>query len=234
MTDTSPIALFGAGGKTGSQVLRLARERDIPIKAFEHDLPAPEDRFEGVEYIECDVLNDDFAKDLEGCRAVVSALGVSFGPSAALDPPPLYTDGTRNLIAAMKQASLSRLVLISAAFVEHQPSVPTWFDFTARPALHNILEQMRTMEGILVREPEIAWTAARPGWLLDEPFTGEAVIADRRLADGCFRCRHADLAGALLDFVIEDSWVQGKPAIGRPEAAEFESITAIKAELGLE
>ena len=232
MTDTSPIAVFGAGGKTGSEILRLAQDRGLAIKAFEHDLPAPEDRLEGIEYNECDVLKDDFAGDLEGCRAVISALGVSFGPSAALDPPPLYSDGTRNLVAAMKQAGISRLVVISAAFVEHQPSVPTWFDFTARPALHNILEQMRTMEGILVREPDIAWTAARPGWLLDEPYTGEAVVADRQLADGCFRCRHADLAACLLDFVEDNSWVDGKPAIGRPEAAEFESITAVKAELG--
>jgi len=116
--------------------------------------------------------------------------------------------------------------VISAAFVEHQPSAPAWFELTAKPALVNILEQMRVMEAMLSDAQRLKWTAARPGWLLDEPYTGEAVITDERLAEGCFRCRHADLAASLLDFVCEDIWINAKPAIGRPEAES----AAIKAQ----
>ena len=134
----------------------------------------------------------------------------------------------------MKQADMDRIAIISAAFVEHQSSVPAWFELTAKPALFNILEQMRAMEAMLSDAPGVRWTAARPGWLLDEPYTGEAVITDERLADGCFRCRHADLAASLLEFVLEDTWINAKPAIGRPENESFESPAAIKAELGID
>lgn len=234
MSDSRPIAVFGAGGKTGIELLKLAQTRDMPIRAFEHNLPDISERIEGFEYVESDVLSDNIASDLEGCRAVISTLGVAFDPKSALDPPPLYTDGTRNIVQAMHKSRIDRIAVISAAFVEHQASIPAWFELTAKPALHNILEQMRAMEVLLEREPGLRWTAVRPGWLLDEPFTGEAVISDGRLAQGCFRCRHADLAGAMLDFVNEDTWIEGKPAIGRPEAEQFESPTAIKAELGIE
>jgi len=34
--------------------------------------------------------------------------------------------------------------------------------------------------------------------------------------------------------VCEDTWINAKPAIGRPEAERFESPAAIKAELGID
>ncbi len=196
VTDAAPLAVFGAGGKTGTEILRHAVRKGMEVRAFEHTLPGPSDRVDNVEYFQCDILNDDFSSELEGCRAVISALGIGFGPSTAIAPPPLYTEGTRRLVEAMSKIGISRIVVISAAFVEPQPSVPAWFELTARPALHNILEQMRAMEDLLERAKGLEWTAARPGWLLDEPYTGEAVITDERLAEGCFRCRHADLAAA--------------------------------------
>ena len=228
VSDAAPLAVFGAGGKTGTEILRHAVHKGIEVRAFEHTLPEPSDR------VECDVLNDDFSSELEGCRAVISALGIGFSPSTAIDPPPLYTEGTRRLVEAMSATGISRIVVISAAFVEPQPSVPAWFELTARPALHNILEQMRAMEDLLERAKGLKWTAARPGWLLDQPYTGEAVITDERLAQDCFRCRHADLAAAMLEFVCENTWVNAKPAIARPEEDRFENVSALKAELGID
>ncbi|UVI40179.1 NAD(P)-dependent oxidoreductase [Qipengyuania spongiae] len=143
VTDAAPLAVFGAGGKTGTEILRHAVRKGIAVRAFEHTLPEPSDRVDNVEYFQCDVLNDDFSSELEGCRAVISALGIGFSPSTTIDPPPLYTEGTRRLVEAMSTTGISQIVVISAAFVEPQPSVPAWFELTARPALHNILEQMR-------------------------------------------------------------------------------------------
>ena len=233
MSDTSPIAVFGAGGKTGGEILRQAIRRNVAVRAFEHVLPPPSARIEGIEYIECDVLNDAFADNLEGCRAIISALGVPLSPSTAIHPPPLYTEGTRKLILAMRETAIHRIAVISAAFVEPQPSIPAWFELTAKPVLHNILQEMRAMEKTLERETELDWTAARPGWLLEAPYTGEAVISDERLAEGCLRCRHADLAAGLLEFICENTWVRAKPAIGRSEQNRFEDITALKDELGI-
>ena len=234
VSDAAPLAVFGAGGKTGTEILRHAVHKGIEVRAFEHTLPEPSDRVDNVEYLQCDVLNDDFSSELEGCRAVISALGIGFSPSTAIDPPPLYTEGTRRLVEAMSATGISRIVVISAAFVEPQPSVPAWFELTARPALHNILEQMRAMEDLLERAKGLNWTSARPGWLLDEPYTGEAVITDERLAQDCFRCRHADLAAAMLEFVCENTWVNAKPAIARPEEDRFENVSALKTELGID
>ena len=106
VSDAAPLAVFGAGGKTGTEILRHAVHKGIEVRAFEHTLPEPSDRVDNVEYLQCDVLNDDFSSELEGCRAVISALGIEFSPSTAIDPPPLYTEGTRKLVEAMSTCLL--------------------------------------------------------------------------------------------------------------------------------
>src|SRR3546814_15142566 len=84
----------------------------MEVRAFEHTFPGPSDRVDNVEYFQCNILNDDFSSELEGCCAVISALGIGFRPSTAIDPPPLYTEGTRKLVEAMSATGHSRIVVI--------------------------------------------------------------------------------------------------------------------------
>src|SRR3546814_10343570 len=92
----------------------------MEVRAFEHTFPGPSDRVDNVEYFQCNILNDDSSSELEGCCAVISALGLGFRSSTAIDPPPLYTGGTRKLVAAMSATGISRIVVISEAFVDNR------------------------------------------------------------------------------------------------------------------
>jgi hypothetical protein len=176
-------------------------------------------------------LNDDLVGLVEGCSAVISALRIAFTPKTAIDPPPLYTEGTRRIIEAMRKTKVERIAVISAAFVEDQPNVPTWFRLSVVPTLTKILEQMRAMERMLEDQPGLNWTAVRPGWLLDLPFSGEAQIGPRILPHDCFKCRHADLAAFLLYAIENEEWIGGKPAIGKPETEDHEGLHALRSEL---
>ena len=231
LTDNLTLAVFGAGGKTGTLLLEQAKRRGHHVRGLEHHLPDPAKRIEGADYIQCDVLEDDLADAIRGCDAVISTLGVSFTPSTAIDPPPLYTEGTRRILEAMRRADIDRIAVISAAFVDQQPGMPSWFRLTVVPALANILEHMRVMEGMLEAEQGLRWTAARPGWLINLPYSGEARVKARTLSADCFRGRHADLAALLLDSVVSGRWINEKPAIGKPEADDLEGLLALREEL---
>ena len=231
LTDNLTLAVFGAGGKTGTLLLEQAKRRGHHVRGLEHHLPDPAKRIEGADYIQCDVLEDDLADAIRGCDAVISTLGVSFTPSTAIDPPPLYTEGTRRILEAMRRADIDRIAVISAAFVDQQPGMPSWFRLTVVPALANILEHMRVMEGMLEAEQGLRWTAARPGWLINLPYSGEARVKARTLSADCFRCRHADLAALLLDSVVSGRWIHEKPAVGKPEADDLEGLLALREEL---
>ena len=231
MGEALSIAVFGAGGTTGTLLLEQAIRGGHHVRGPEHHLPDDDDRIAGVEYVRCDVLEDDLDDLVSGCDAVVSTLGVAFSPSTAIDPPPLYAEGTRRIVEAMGRVGIDRLAVISAAFVEHQPAAPAWFSLTAVPALNRILDQMRAMEGMLEAQDWLRWTAVRPGWLLDLPYSAEVRVRADRLPEECFRCRQADLAAFLLEVVVEDNWVGARPAIGKPETDDIEGLAALRDEI---
>lgn len=223
----SRIAVVGGSGATGREVVRHALRAELEVIAIDRSNPAAADRAENVIYREADVLSDDLAPALKGCDAVISTLGVAFSPRNAISPPPLYTEGTRRVLDGMERAGVDRIVVISAAFVIDQPTLPTWFKLTVIPALHNILEQMRQMEALLEQRPDLRWTAVRPGWLIDKPAAGDLLVHEETLPDQAFRCRIGDLGAFLVDCARRDLHVRARPAVGAPEDEEFESPLAL-------
>lgn len=221
------IAVFGASGATGREVVRHGLRAGLEIVSIDRAQPDEADRIDGVTYRQGDVLEGDFADALEGCDAVVSTLGVAFSPRNALSPPPLYTQGTANILDAMDRAGVDRIALLSASFVIDQPNLPKWFKLTVVPALHNILEQMREMEALLEKRPGLRWTAVRPGWLIDKPASGDLLVEDEFLPEHAFRCRMGDLGAFLVECVAHDRYVGAKPAVGAPEEEKFESPLAL-------
>lgn len=230
MTDQDfDVVIFGASGETGAHTLTQAVDRGLTVLGLDHTVPERAED-DGAVHRQIDVLEDDLTKHLTGCPRVVSALGLGFTPAMMTDPPPLYSKGTANIVAAMKTVGATRLCVISAAFVEENERLPAWFRMSVVPALTAILDEMRAMEDVL-QDSELDWTAARPGWLLEKPRSGSYEVQDRRLPPGVFRTRHADLAHFLLDAALTDDWVHATPSLGRAESGFDESPAALSREI---
>lgn len=225
------ITIFGAAGTTGAAAVSLARDRGLAVRAIEHEWPAGAPDGDSVTHHTADVMEDDLAPLIDGADAVVSAIGLSMSVRTVVDPPPLYTNGTANIVRAMQKTGVRRLAVISATFVEDADAGPLWFRVTAMPALANIYAQMASMEADLARADGIEWTAARPGWLLDRPYTGDYEVTDEKITHGLLRTRHADLADFLLRCVTEGLHIGETPAIARRESELDESPLALKDEL---
>ena len=225
--DYTRVAVFGGSGATGREVVRHALRTGLEVVSVDQSLPDKAARVEQVSYREADVLKGDLVQAMEGCDAVISALGVAFSPNNALSPPPLYTEGTANILGSMERAGIERIAVISAAFVIDQPNLPHWFKLTVVPALHNILEQMRQMETLLEGRPDLEWTVVRPAWLLHKPAAGDLLVEEEFLPDRAFRCRIGDLAAFLVECVQHDRHVFAKPAVGAHEEEKFESPLAL-------
>jgi len=222
------IAVFGAGGATGREVLHHGVRAGFDLCAIDRTPPDEADRLAGVTYRDADVLEDDLAEVMANCDAVISTLGVAFTPKMAVSsPPPLYTEGTRRILKAMERTGIERIAVISAAFVIDQPNLPLWFKASVVPALHSILDQMREMERLLEDKPRLDWTAVRPGWLIDKPASGELLVEEEFFPEQAFRCRPGDLGAFLVDCVANARQIHRKPAVGAPEEEQFESPLAL-------
>ena len=217
MPDTPmTLAVFGAAGTTGRALVEQAVERGHAVRAIELEWPDGEEPPAGAEAVEGNLLDGDLAPLIEGCDAVVSAIGLGLSAKAVLDPPPLYTRGTERLLEAMGRAGVDRLVVISATFVATRDRGPVWFRATAGVALDAIFTQMGEMERIL-RASSADWTAVRPGWLLDAPLTADYLVTPDVIAPDLIRTRHADLAHFMLHCAESGDWSRATPAIARPE-----------------
>lgn len=129
---TVKIALFGATGHLGSQVLRQALEQDHEVSAL---VRHPEKLTLSHPHLTVhlgDALSPEDVRGLvQGHEAVVSALGGSLqGPFEVL------TQGLSNILSAMKSSSVERIVATAAAgILQHdatslrrdQPDFPPMF-----------------------------------------------------------------------------------------------------------
>ncbi|WP_208454566.1 NAD(P)-dependent oxidoreductase [Jannaschia marina] len=226
------VLIYGADGATGTRLVDRALARGHRVRASVQGLTGRERSADRLEWVESDLMTrDGLEGDLDSVDAVLNAVGIDAGPKEALAPPPLHTEGTRNLLAAMRVAGPDRLVTISASFVEEMSRGPIWFEAAARLGLSRIFAQMGEMERILQATPWLRWTAVRPGWLLDEAASGDFQVFDDVIPEDLIRTRTGDLAAFMLDCAEGDLHIHETPAIARPEPAEKSGPDAVLAEM---
>lgn len=222
---TKTFAVLGAAGGVGRSLVDQALARGHHVRAVELDWPEADGR-DGLELCRADVLKDDLSDCFSGVDAVLSCLGVGNAAKTLLDPPPLYTRGTTNILRGMHQAGVERLVVISASFVEAKNRGPLYFRLPVMAALHNVLDQMAEMEAQL-RASAVDWTAVRPGWLMEGAVTGDYTVTPNVIPEDLIRTRMADVAHFMLDLAENGGWSRQTPALAREEAAEASSLTTV-------
>jgi nucleoside-diphosphate-sugar epimerase len=203
------IVIFGASGSTG----RLLTEQAL---AAGHDVVAvtrqPADfpiTHEQLSVLEADV-HDGQAVDraVEGADVVLSTLGVPF----TRKPVTIYSDGIRNIIAAMSRHGVERVVVVSSTATEpHQHAGGGFLLYRVLLQLviatfgKTSISDMRRMEALL-RDSDLRWTIMRPSKLFDAPGVSSYQLHEGQ-APGIFTSR-SDLAASLLKQATDDRFVR--------------------------
>jgi putative NADH-flavin reductase len=198
------ITVFGATGGTGRHIVEQALDAGHEVTAVVRDparlgVPAAD----GLTVVTAQ-LDDRAAvrRAVEGADAVVDTLG-----PPGTGPTTVRTDAASVIIAAMREAGVRRLVVVSAAGAHTEGDGP-FIRFVVKPVLGYILRHafadMRAMEAT-VRASGLDWTIVLPPQLTDGPRTGKV----RRQVDGnvrgSYRIARADLAAAVLQAVTDDA-----------------------------
>jgi putative NADH-flavin reductase len=224
------IALFGATGGTGHQVLLQALEQGHRVKALARDpakLPAGHD---GLIPIVGDVLDQAAVSDcVHGTDAVICVLGTRPGsqpakPDGTHTPlgelrglfgtkaEPIEARGTRSILAAMQSAGVRRLIAVTSMGVgDSADQMPFIFRAFMQMTLKSVMAAKEEQER-LIRESGLDWTIVRPGGLTDGPRTGtyaagiEKSIKARQVS-------RADVAEFVLRQLTDARFIRQTPAI---------------------
>jgi uncharacterized protein YbjT (DUF2867 family) len=200
------IALFGATGGTGTQVLEQALAAGHEVKALARD-PAKVRVRDGVTVVAGDVLEQAATnRCVEGVDAVICVLGTKPGNE------PIEAAGTERILAAMAEHGVRRLVAVSSMGVgDSKDQVAFAFRIIMNLTLKRIMQAKEEQERLIMAS-DTDWTIVRPGGLTDGPLTG-AYRAGTDKAIKAKRVSRADVADFVLKQLGEDSYLRQAPAI---------------------
>lgn len=163
------ILIFGATGPTGRELVQQALAHGHVVTAFARNPAAIAEKHERLKVVKGDILDGSSVEAaVRGQEAVLLALGVrKWGKNTIL------SDGTRNIIEAMKRLGVRRLVCMTSLGVGDSKGQPAWFfNWIILPLLlRNVFADKQVQEQY-VTESGLDWTIVRPVFLTNRPRTG--------------------------------------------------------------
>ena len=204
------VIVFGAGGGVGRQLVRQAIAGGHEVTAFVHS--DPHDLTPGARIIEGDVLNPDAVRRaVAGHDAVLDAIGGQTPwKRTGLEP-----DAARNIVDAMRNEGVRRLVVTSAMGVGDSGEVAgSFYEYVLVPTfLRGTMKDKAEMERDLAAATELDWVVVRPAALTDDEATGDVrVFADDE--DGkAHKIARADVAAFMLEQLESDSHLRQRATI---------------------
>ena len=193
------VAIFGATGKTGIEVTKQALDKGHLVTAFVRDPARMPLENSQMTVIAGDIL-DPFSvrQAVQEQDAIICTLG-----SRDLKMTNIRTAGTENIIGAMKQYNVRRLLVVSAMGIGD-----SWDTLSLVNKLFfaSVLKSARTdheAQEALVKKSGLDWTIIRPSGLTDNPKTGIYEVGEKITAKTS-QISRADVADLIL-IELEDN-----------------------------
>lgn len=214
MAEKKTIALFGATGPTGRHIIEEALKHGYNLSVYTRDARKLASFAGRIAMVVGDLQDQHaIAKCVQGADAVISALGPN-GLKVQGDRPIMH--GLANIIAAMKQAGVRRLIQISTA-AYRDPKDGFAFNTHAFALLFKVIarkgyEDIRAT-GELVAHSDLDWTLVRIPNLKDDPADGRVAVGWYGQAHLSMKLSRGNLAKFLVAQVTEKEFVRAAPGI---------------------
>jgi putative NADH-flavin reductase len=202
------IAVFGATGGTGRQIIAQALEQGHHVTALVRDPARLPVSHTNLTVVQGDVLDDaPVLEALQGADAAVITLG-----NTADNPDYVVSNGTAVILRAMKDQGVPRVVVVTSLGVGDslkQVSLP--FRMMMQTVLKKPMEDKERQER-MVMDSGLEWIIVRPGGLTDGPATGVYRSGlDPAISAG--QVSRADVAAFVLQQLSDDTYLHRTPAI---------------------
>lgn len=200
------IAVFGASGRTGILAVYQALDKGYEVNAFARKAHNVTIRHPKVRIIQGDILDYDRVKEaVEGTDAVLFTLGQDGNK-----PLRTLSDGTANVIKAMKEIGVKRLIVMSSAGILGNDTHPVFGKIIVPLMLNNVYKDKKRQMNV-IRESGLEWIIIRPPRLTQSPKTGKYQLTEGR--PGTRSVPRADVADFMLKLLTNKSYDGTMPAI---------------------
>ncbi|MBE0646488.1 MAG: SDR family oxidoreductase [Bacteroidales bacterium] len=200
------VAVFGASGRTGILTVYQALDKGYEVHAFAREAQNVTIRHPKIRVIQGDISDYGKVKEaVEGVDGVIVTLG-----QKGNKPLQLLSGGTANIIKAMKETGVKRLIVMSSAGILGNDSHPVFGKVIVPLLMNNIFrDKRRQME--IVSESGLEWVIIRPPRLTDSPKTGKYQLTEGR--PGTRSVPRSDVADFMLKLLTNKKYDGTMPAI---------------------
>ncbi len=189
------IIIFGASGGTGRQLVEQGLSQGHHITAFVRNPESLTIKDKNLTIFAGDVLKkDDVEKAIKGQGAVISALGNKTS-NALRKSNTIISDGVKNIISAMKEDNVKRLLFIASFGVNKNIFLPE--KLVLRTILKNLFADIPKQEG-LIKASGLDWTIVHPARLVNTPKTGTYNQGENLSISLSSKIARSDVADFLL------------------------------------
>jgi putative NADH-flavin reductase len=214
------LAVFGGAGLAGSATVQVALARGHQVRVLVRSSTTLPSDLAGAEVVRGDAFDPDaVAPAVAGADAVISTLGGYRGPGS-------IDVGTDNIVAAMREVGLDRLVVLQGFHIEFPGDphnlgkllVRAYLTSRCRPLLRHTAglgELLRSID-------DLSWTLLRIPRITAGGASGRARLGTFALGPRS-RVQLGDVAAHLVQLVENPAWVRQAPMLhtaGTPLPAE--------------
>jgi putative NADH-flavin reductase len=198
------LALFGASGPTGRQVLRQALERKLEVQVLARNPAKLEVANPKLTVLQGDVLDANAVDRLvQGSDTVIVALGGKPG-----DKTRALETGTKHIVAAMKKHGQKRLIVVTSLGVGDSAGQAGFlFEKIIVPLFLKAEFADKLAQEAVVKASGLEFVIARPGALTNETAKGTYEAARKLRAGSPAKITRADVAHFCLEQLNADMWL---------------------------
>ncbi len=206
------ITVFGATGGTGRQVVKQALEAGDQVVAYVRNPSKLAEKHERLTVVRGELSDrEGIERAVSGADAVISVLGPRGGSKAK----PI-TEGTQNIIEAMRNHSVRRLIVTSTASAKDPNDEPDLkfkvlvgiVKFLIHPAYEEIISTAQA-----VRRSDLDWTMVRLSLLNNSPRSGKVRAGYKGRGEVGLKIARVDIASFMLKRARDSMYLRQAPLI---------------------
>jgi putative NADH-flavin reductase len=197
------LLIFGATGNTGQQLVAQALEQGHGVTAFVRRPEAITTQHHALTLLQGDITDATaVSRAVPGHDVVLSALGTRGGPA-------VLPEGTRNILAAMREHGVRRSLWVSSFGAGDSLKQMSWLaqNLIVKGFLRQAIREKDAQERIIMELGQ-DWIIARPGGLTDGPLTGTYRVTGPGDKVGRPSISRADVADFMLKNLTDDRYVR--------------------------
>jgi len=169
------LLVIGASRGIGLETVKAALLAGHSVRALARSAASIPIQNANLEKVSGDALDTDTIRNaLKDVEAVIQTLGVDISPRAIFQPTTLFSQSTRILVDAMKEAGVKRLIAVTGLGAgDSRGHGGLLYDAVVFPLLLKRVYDDKDVQEWIIRSSGLDWTIVRPGLLTNRPATGQ-------------------------------------------------------------